>query len=516
MKQNAQILHISGTELLFAVLAWSLLILRFGYRYGTGDQVELLPYTLYLHDTTLYPLDFFIQHLHASVPNERTVMATLLLPFVKHLELFSFLFQGLSTILLVLGLQKLGRRFITNRYFVWAAILIALIPLNDFTLGNVELYSECFQASGLATGIVVWALLFFLDSKYVAASALMAAATIIQLLDGLDVMIVLTLILFIALVRRQVTVKTFLLFTGIYALTAGVYLVFIFIQKSAGTGASPAEVFSILFQFRHPHHFIFSAFGKLKTVVFFALGITALVFYGLRSSKIFQFVLIGLVGVVVYAIAVDVFHIIFVANFQFYKVTGWIKFFGVVAALGLLEEVFNWQTVLARMRSLQTAGMVLGIACCWVVIIKFNTALPYRVPFQFFGMKNSDEMIDICRQINAVTPANAVFIQPFENTELKFYARRSSYVEFKANVRNKAFIKQWAGRINEVYNVGPESDIKGFALESAADSFYYAMSAERLLQLKCEGVTHLLTKKEYKPATGNLILVNSAYAVYQL
>ena len=32
----------------FALFLWSVLILRFGYRFGTGDQVELLPYTLFL------------------------------------------------------------------------------------------------------------------------------------------------------------------------------------------------------------------------------------------------------------------------------------------------------------------------------------------------------------------------------------------------------------------------------------------------------------------------------------
>src|ERR1700722_11353913 len=99
-------------SLLFAILVWSLLILRFGYQYGTGDQVELLPYTLYLHDHSLYPHDFFIQGLNASTPNERTVMAHLVLPFVNHLEIFCFLMQLFSPILLVMGLQQLAFRFI--------------------------------------------------------------------------------------------------------------------------------------------------------------------------------------------------------------------------------------------------------------------------------------------------------------------------------------------------------------------------------------------------------------------
>ena len=80
-------------------------------------------------------------------------MANLLLPFVNHLELACFLLQMLCTIFLVCGLERLACRFIKNRYLTWLAILIAMIPLNDFALGNVELYSECFQASGLAVAI---------------------------------------------------------------------------------------------------------------------------------------------------------------------------------------------------------------------------------------------------------------------------------------------------------------------------------------------------------------------------
>ena len=171
-------------SILFAICAWSLLILRFGYRYGTGDQVELLPYTLFLHDASLYPHDFFIHGLNASVPNERTVMAYLLLPFVNHLEIFCFIFQFITTIVLVMGLEKLAGKFIQNKYLVWLAVLTALIPLNDFALGNVDIYSECLQASGVAAALVVWAINGFLEKKFIRASVIISVASFIQLLEG--------------------------------------------------------------------------------------------------------------------------------------------------------------------------------------------------------------------------------------------------------------------------------------------------------------------------------------------
>ena len=508
-------------SILFALLVWSLLILRFGYRYGTGDQVELLPYSLYLHNPSLYPHDFFIQGLNASVPNERTVMAHLILPFVNHLEIFCLVMQLLSTLLLVMGLQQLAFRFIHNKYLAWLAILIAMIPLNDFTLGNVELYSECFQASGLAVAIVVWAINLFLDRKFLATSLLMSVATFIQLLEGLDVMIVLSLMMLFMLVVKKIELKTFVAFCGIYLCTAGVYLFVILMGKMSGKAGdyaalSNADLFKILFAFRHPHHFIFLSFPKVKMLVFFALTLCALVFYSEHSPKVFEFMLIGLFGVIAYAVVVDDFHNVMLGNFQFYKITIWMKFLGVVAVVGLAEEFYKGPWHLPDLIRFEKATLITVALLSWVVIIKFNDHLPYHVPFQLFGMKEKDDMIAICEKIKEVTPPDAVFVQPFDNTELKFYAQRSSFVEFKANVRHKNFVGEWYRRIRIVYGISADDVQQGFKLQDKADANYYTTSTWQFERKAGYGVTHMLVKKDYKPLYGNLILSNNSYAVYKL
>ncbi len=516
MKKHSHILIFSYSQIWFAVLLWSLLVLRFGYRFGTGDQVELLPYTLYFHDSSLYLNDFFIQGLNASVPNERTIMAHLLLPFANHIEVFCFCFHFLSVIILILGLEKLARRFIRNDYFAWLAVFLTLIPLNDFTLGNVDLYSECFQASVLAVALIVWVIVFFLDRKYLFASTLLSLATFIQLLEGLDVMIVLSTILFIAAIRKEVSWKIFFSFISVYALTAGIYLVLILIQKSNSSSISNQELFKILFEFRHPHHFIIAAFPKVKMVVFFFLASVAVAFFSIRSRVLFQFALIGLIGIVLYAFAVDGLHNVFVGNFQFYKVTQWMKFMGVVACVGILEEVLNIQKEWLSNCKFQKVGLVMVSLLCWIIILNFNEYLPYKVPFQIFGLKQKDEMISICEKIKDTTAKESVFIQPFDNTEMKYYAQRSSYVEFKANVRNRAFVRQWYNRVKEVFGVDASMQVQGFALQKKADENYFHLSPVTILGLKEKGVTHLLTRKEFPPAMGSLILANNTYAVYQL
>ncbi len=507
-------------SLLFAICAWSLLILRFGYRYGTGDQVELLPYTLFLHDASLYPHDFFLHGLNASIPNERTVMAYLLLPFVNHLEIFCFIFQFITTIALVMGLERLAAKFIQNKYLVWTAVLTALIPLNDFALGNAEVYSECLQASGVATALIVWALNWFLEKKFIRASVLISVASFIQLLEGLDVMMVLSAILLIAALKKEITGKTFITFISIFAFTAGLYLVWIFAVKSGEQSPDcrplgNADLFKVLFEFRHPHHFIISQFPKLKMLVFFGLTAFGLAFYSKRSATILRFFGVCILGILIYAVATDVFHFIFIANFQFYKVTQWMKFLGVVAAIGLLEPRLVSIYILSDWR-FDKAALVMAAVLSWVIILGFGSSLPYHVPYQIFGLKEKEDMINICEQIQKETPKDAVFIQPFDNSELKFYAQRSSFIEFKANVRHKCFVGEWYRRVQMVFDVSAADGAKGFALQQKADEHYYTLTLHELAILQQEGVTHMLVKKDQHPHAGSLILSNNTYAVYKL
>ncbi|MCW5907437.1 MAG: hypothetical protein KIS94_06235 [Chitinophagales bacterium] len=509
-------------SLLFAFFAWALLILRFGYRYGTGDQVELLPYTLFLHNPALYPTDFFIQGLHASVPNERTVMAHLLLPFINHLEAFCFLFQMLATIVLLLGLEKIALRFIAARYAAWAAVLLALIPLNDFGLGNVELYSECLQAGLVAVAIVVWAVNFFLDRKFLPASALMAAATFIQVLDGLDIMLVLSALMVWKFLERKITLGTLVKFLGIYGCTAGVWLLLILKAKTLNVQLpefpyqSPNEFFKILFEFRHPHHFIFASFSEWKVLTYVLLTVAAFFYFRKRSETMFRFVLISTTALAFYIVATDVLHWVFIANFQFYKATQWVKFFSVVAVVSILSSRVATVTNRRLPKFWEGAVLISGFALCWIIIFSFSKLLPYTVPYQIAKLKLQDDMLSICEEIKQSTPLNATFIQPFENTELKFYAERSSYVEFKANVRHKAFAGEWYRRIVEVYGVDYNSKQTGFPLQQGANNNFYNLSEEKLNQLKGEGVTHVLTRTEHVPALGKLVLHNNTYAVYKL
>jgi hypothetical protein len=192
------------------------------------------------------------------------------------------------------------------------------------------------------------------------------------------------------------------------------------------------------------------------------------------------------------------------------------KFLGVVALVGMVEEFYLNKGHLPDMVKFEKIGIIALALVSWLVIIEFNQYLPYKVPFQLFSMKEKDDMIAICEKINETIPANAFFVQPFDNTELKFYGRRSSFVEFKANVKHKSFVGEWYRRIQIVYGISANDAQQGFKLQDKADASYYTSDPWQFNRKAGYGITHMLVKKDYKPLYGTLVLSNSTYAVYKL
>ena len=504
--------HITLPDIAFAILLWALLILKYGYTFGTNDHIELLPYVLFLKNPLLFPHDLFIQSLNASLPNERTVVAHLLLPFVNHLRGTIFLLHFFNTILLVLALIKLAGRFIDNRYVAWLAVCVSVLALNDKGLGNVDLYTPAIQASDVSCMIIAWALNVFLDRKYLLTSVLMSVATFIHVLEGFDVMAVLCGVMLIKYIRdKEISFREVITFIGVYVLTAGIYLFFIYRAKTGGSGAlSSHELFEIMFAFRHPHHFIFSTFPVFNKVLFVLCIAAGLMYYQNRSSALFQFVAIGAFGVLVYIISVDVLHLVFIANFQWYKVVQWTKILGIIAAYAYVFNFFS-AYMANKNRVLDYTMTGIGILTGCFMFYQFSNGF-----FDTGFKQHNENEIALCNKLKEVTPVDAVFIQPFEMTALKFYGQRSSYVEFKAIAKNQKDLKTWYERIQEVFGLNYEVDKNCFDMQWKADEHLDNLDESQLAKLKSEGVTNVICRTAKYQQGHKLILSENGYFVYQL
>jgi len=492
---------------LFMAVLLLLLTIKFGYEFGYNDQVELLPYSYYLAHQQFYTHDFFIQGLHASLPNERTVMASVLLPFIDNIAWWNIVFHIATSLLLFAGLLRLATLLSGSLFIAMLAVAISLVVLNDYGIGNNEVWTASFQASNLAAAIIVWCFYFYAKQYNTIAFLLLAVASIIQPLEGLNVffgMVAFSLYNW----RKTKHIQPKVVFAiALYLLTAGVFMLLLFMAKSnAQSSINSTELFSILFLFRHPHHFIFSEFPIHKIAATFLLGMAAATLFFHQYTQLSFWIVLGLVGILIYALFTDVLHFIPVANFQFYKVAQWIKFFGVVAMAKWLHSF--WVVHFSERRL-----AALGVAA-FLVILAF--AFKNINSKQSLFWHGDADMVAICKQIEIETPVQAVFIQPFENTELKWFGKRSSYVEFKANVRNKQFVGEWYRRLQEVYGITANDGVKGFALQQKANYNFSHLNLQQLQHLKQEGVTHLLTFSSVKIDSLQPILQNNSYAVYQL
>lgn len=310
---------------------------------------------------------------------------------------------------------------------------------------------------------------------------------------------------------KEISLKEFISFVSIYFLTADVYLFFIYRAKTVGAGAlSSHEVFEIMFAFRHPHHFIFSTFPVFNKVLFLINTTAALVYYSKWSRNLFLFVSISLLGLVIYIVCVDMLQLVFVANFQWYKVVQWMKITGLIAAFAL---VFNYLDafILNKSRALN-----IGIAVIALVAFSFMFYQFAIGKFDHGTQQYNEAEIALCEKVKNITPVDAVFIQPFEMTSLKFYGQRSSYVEFKAIAKNQKDLKVWYERVQEVFGLNYEVDKSGFDMQAKADEHLDNLTEEQLRNLKREGVTNMICRTSKYGAAHKLLLSENGYYVYEL
>lgn len=507
------------SSILFAVLVWSLLVVRFGYRFGTGDHVEYLPYVLYLQDHSLYAHDFFVQSLSAKVPNERSVVCEFLSLFDNHLEAACFLLQFLATVFLILGLQKLGEVITGNINVARIAVLINFFLLFDRGLGNVELYSDAVQASSISVAIIVFALWYFFRNRFVNAAVLMSIASVIHPVEGLTVYIVLwATLLAITISGVSADRITFLKFIGIYALTAGIFIALLLHEKFDGTSLPSETFYRIYHEFRHPHHYVFAYLPLIEKLLFIFFSAVIVFFGSTGNIKMLWFGIFSVAGTLAYILCSDTLHIPQITNLQFYKVSQWVKFMGVLLLVKTICSSLS-KTSMSIWKSSWSYSLVfiVGIASLSLMVFKPSFAERPGIFHQYGNdWKTKEDVVEISLQVERNVSRESVFIQPFECTELKYFGKVSSWVDWKAFVKDQSKIEDWYQRIQLVYGISVDNKEKGFALQKKAGEYFFHLDKAQLDLLKQKGVTHLLTRKEFPCSAGTLILSNNTYAIYQL
>lgn len=473
------------------LLSWN------GYIYGHGDMIELLPYAKWLTDSTLYPKDFFIQHISAQSVNERYILAYFFSMFGKWMPQVALLLHLVCGLFLLEGLFRLAKIFIRSQGLIWIAILIPFIPLMNWNLGGNEMYIPLITSSTVAKVFGIWSIYFFLKKENYKKNnwyvyILLSIATFIQPLVGLQLFLVLTGVrVLIVIFDKKIEWKSFLPVV-FYILTGGVWV--FWLQRDFAEGGIDNRLLFDFLEFRLPHHFIPTYFSKKAAIVLLPLFAWSLFFYYKKNKTVFWMFALTLLGMLIYTIGVEVLESSTIVSSQWFKTTIWLKSLSVIALLCFLE---NKIPILQKeiFQKICTWGLrIMGIISIAMILNPVSIFKTKTYDFFFLNKKNTE--IGIAEIAKAVTPKDALFIIPMHLTHFKNYSERSTYIDYKAVIHRKSIIPIWYERIQEVYDINIETRQSGKDNVMVGNQNFRNLTMEDLQVFSEKGIQYLLTFKE--------------------
>lgn len=485
-----------------------------GYVFGAGDQVEVLPYALFLQDASLFPSDFYVQYISKAIPNERYFFSGLLALSGQVLPILCGVLHLLCSLLLLGGLYRISSFYIQVEFLRWGVLLaVFLPPLYGINLGGNELYYNTFIPSLLAKSIGIWGFYHYLKRTYHWSILLLALCTFIHPVAGAQ----LFLLLGGVLLWEKISGKISLSWTKIgalfltFMLTAGLWVFFLKFNFDKGT-IDTALLFEIM-EFRVPHHYFPSYFPLKYFILLVPCYALAMYYFIKEDHRLFIFFALALLGCVVYTVGVEILQSTTLLTTQWYKTTIWLKALSVIAIVALVEEKFLWIKNKA-LEKWSWAGLALLTA---VAIIGMST--PFSIfknkTYQFAWKTPTSGIIDIAIQAKEKTPPDATFVIPIAETAFKYYSQRSCYIDYKTMVHRKDALPIWYQRVREIYGIHLDHRQQQQNIIALANTHYTSRNKAEWESLAKGKFKYLLTSKN-NFLDFPVIAENNFYKIYAI
>jgi hypothetical protein len=497
-------------KILSILLLYCLLIARYGYYYGEGDQVEILSYANYLMQNTLYPTDFYIQQIAHSLPNERIFVSLFLSIFgEKHMETWIFALHFLNTIALLWAFFRLEGNSARVLWFLLGWLLL----FYPFDLGGNELYHGMLTGGTVAHALGAWALVYFLEKKPMYAYFLLVGATFFQPIVGAQLFVLFTLSALTCLYFHQENAYVSWQGMIIFLIFAGGWLILLFLKQQ--NNAISSATYMDLIEFRTAHHFFPRYFHVRNWLIVMPLLLLGGYFFSKNENNrpIFYFFLLTLLGLMVYTIGIEWYRIPVFLTTQWFKTTIWLKPLAILVIWKVGSAyIFEKMPVFERLFTNKSAFLWMILWCIALIIHPIVKNIPYQLPFTSY--KNSPS-VGIALAVKAKTPENAVFVQPASVTWLKYWSKRSSYIDHKAILQSASYLRDWKKRITQLYNINLAQRKAGGNMIQLADTHFFSLRETDFLNLRDLGVTHILTQKTHV-LNFPLLIENELYKIYVL
>ena len=254
----------------------------------------------------------------------------------------------------------------------------------------------------------------------------------------------------------------------------------------AGTDVLMSDYFDVYFKFRAPHHFMPSYFITWEAVVFFMMLIWA-IWNSYKSHFLISSILsiIG-VGALVYVVSVQFFDSQFIASTQWFKTMQWAKLFIGLSLIAMLDPMLRKIQFKMPSAFILSASIISLVGI--VILFKFPQLHPLKKQNGLVQKASNNALFSFVKEN---VHQNASFIIPIDNTDFKFGAERSVYVDYKSINPKPAFVQVWKERIENVYGSFSE-DAVGFKFYSPATNHYNSLTDQDFAYLMSKGVSHAL------------------------
>lgn len=487
-----------------ALLIYFALLVFHGYRFGDEDMTETLSYALYLSDSTLFPSDLYIQAVGSSFLNERFPFAALLSIFNFEIEWSCFFLHVITSFLLLFGLLKISSLYLKESIPRLCFAALSLLLLYNITLGGNEIWYNYFVPSHLAKSIGIWSIYFFLIRSYRYAYVMAALSTFAQPVVGAQLALLWLLCQLIEH-RPTLTRKLHWLMTPmIYAGTAGIWVVAVFVGHMITDDATSSQQFYEIMETRLAHHFFPSYYPTISWIFLTPLMVGAVLIWRKRDSRIYRFMMISMAGMVAYVILIELFESSSALSLQWFKTSVWLKPISVLAFIIVTKDYFP------NFNKWHIPGMAIML-----VLTGIYRPLLGEKPFFFPWKDYSTEDMELATKCRDHLPAYACMIIPPDLTGVRFQSQRSIFVDYKSNIHSKSYMKEATRRRQVLYDMTLANRQAGRNPVTHGVDFYHQLTKESLQRFKDLGATHVWRRKGYSldlPIT----LSTSAFTIYEL
>ena len=450
----------SFSNWVFALWVASLFLFVRGYEFNAGDQAEHLPQVYQSLDPELFHNDYFVPVTQSqfTVRHYYEQLALLLAKTIG-LEWGAFILTLVCLSVMAWAFQRMAWHMFRSHWAAWLAPIMVLLVFYNFTVGGNHITYNTLISSTLAKALASIALLQALHRRWLMTGILLGAASLFQVLVGLQLTLVLTAV--IVLIPEDRKVGSLLALWCTYLALALFILAPTLQQQFGPRPPFDAELYhEVLYHFRNYHHYLPSLFPLthyIKFVGVLALGVASYLFTKPSDRGTYPMIIgVIVLGMLTYTIGLEVLGLQFLGKVQWFKTSIWASGLSAVMIAGVVGMIF--QSIIPA-TSISRILPWFSVICSTVLLVAMTNSALLPSYFQgryTIGNRSLSELEKMHAWIGQNTAKDAMVLVSPDNNSFSCQAKRPMPVHFHAIIHEPGFMLPWYANIRSIYGVGVE------------------------------------------------------------